>query len=59
MLRGRALIALGALIIVSPFLGLPYSWLMFMLPVLGVLVLLVGIRFRRREAPRYDAPRVP
>ncbi len=62
MKNGRTLIILGALVIVAPFIGLPYSWLRFMLPVLGALVLVAGVRSRPRRAqepvpaaePSYD-----
>lgn len=56
MHRESILIALGALIAVSPYLGLPYAWLMFVLPVLGLLVLATGLSMRmRRRAQEKEA----
>lgn len=43
MKRFRTLIVLGTLVGISPFLGLPYEVLMWLLPILGVLVALSGI----------------
>lgn len=57
MHRESSLIALGALIFVSPFLGLPYSWLMFILPVLGLVVVAIAISLRMRRRAR--APQMP
>ncbi len=42
MSRNRILTLLGVLIFLSPFIGLPYSWLTVILPVLGVLVLIIA-----------------
>lgn len=42
MKRFRTLIVLGLLVGISPFVGLPYEILMWLLPVLGFLVALSG-----------------
>lgn len=42
---------LGILVIIVPFIGLPYSWLMWILPVLGALVVYLGSTKRRRVEP--------
>jgi|GEM_PF-1376334 len=39
---------LGILIVLSPFLGLPYSWLMVVIPLLGVAVIGFSILVRMR-----------
>ena len=43
---------LGLLTALSPFLGLPYSWLMWALPVFGLLVFLLAcmLELKRRTA---------
>jgi len=47
MSRESVLILLAALVVVAPFSGLPVSWLEIILPVIGALVLLIGISLRR------------
>ncbi len=42
------LILLGILVVLTPFLGLPYSWLMVIIPLLGLLVLGFAILLRAR-----------
>lgn len=56
MNRERALIFLSVLVIISPFVGLPYSWLSLILPLLGVAsVLVVLSRMRlRTKVPTPD-----
>ena len=66
MTRESLLILLGALLIISPFLGLPYTWLMVIVPVLALCVLIIGmtLRVKRSRAssraevapPPYEAP---
>ncbi|MDB5264447.1 MAG: hypothetical protein JWN64_18 [Parcubacteria group bacterium] len=48
MSRGSTLIFIGALVILSPFSGLPMSILSWVLPILGGLVAIVGASFRIR-----------
>jgi TRAP-type C4-dicarboxylate transport system permease small subunit len=55
MSRERILTLIGLLTALAPFLGFPYSWLMFILPVLGVLVALIALSLPRR---RHVAPAV-
>lgn len=42
----------GLLTAVSPFVGLPYSWLMWLLPILGLIsfALALTLRVRRQRA---------
>lgn len=47
MKRENVLIALGILVAVSPYLGVPLSILGFVLPILGLLVIIVGVMIRR------------
>ncbi|MDB5237327.1 MAG: hypothetical protein JWL88_429 [Parcubacteria group bacterium] len=49
MSRDRLLILIGTLVLVSPFVGLPLSILTWILPVLGGLVLGIGISFGMRK----------
>ncbi len=55
MSRETLLIALGVLIILSPYLGFPYSWLMVLLPVLGLATLGIAITLRLRRRAREEA----
>ncbi len=48
MSRESFLVLLAVFVIVSPFAGLPLSWLQVLLPVLGGLILIIGISLRRR-----------
>ncbi|MEK9160520.1 MAG: hypothetical protein AAB440_00590 [Patescibacteria group bacterium] len=59
MSRARTLILLGVLVGLSPFLGLPMWLLMWVLPILGLMVLLTGLSLRTRrmrEEPQPPAP---
>ena len=69
MTRESLLISLGALLALSPFLGLPYSWLMVIVPVLSIAVLVIGVTLRKKRhdalsrvepvaPPPYEAPEV-
>ncbi len=46
MTRSNALLLLGALVILSPFSGLPLSWLEWLLPVLGAVIAGIGYTLR-------------
>ncbi len=48
MSRAGTLILLGILIILTPFVGIPLSVLAWVLPALGLMVLLTGVSLRRR-----------
>lgn len=50
MSRESLLIGIGLLVLLSPFLGLPYSWLMVLLPVLGAVVSGVAFTLKTRRA---------
>lgn len=54
MSRERALMLLGILVLVSPFVGLPLAILTWILPLLGGLVLGIGASYsmRRRNMQR-------
>lgn len=50
------LIVFGILTALSPFFGLPYEWLQWFLPVLGVLAALIAFTLRSRRVSRAAAP---
>jgi hypothetical protein len=51
------LILLGSIVALLPFIGLPYTFLMVILPVLGIVVAIIAIRLRaRRMMTRVPAP---
>lgn len=56
MRRESFLILLGVLVLVAPFVGLPFSWLAWILPILGVLIIIAAISFRPNRAPREATP---
>jgi predicted Na+-dependent transporter len=43
------LIILGALVMISPFAGLPMSILSWILPVLGLIALAIGVSYKREK----------
>jgi hypothetical protein len=49
MSRETVLIALGVLVVISPYLGVPLSILDFVLPLLGLLIIVIGIMYRRTD----------
>lgn len=53
MSRKKLLIILGVLVLLSPFLGLPYSFLYILLPLLGAAVIVAALF--RRPAPKMPA----
>lgn len=60
MKRESLLIVVGVLLILSPFLGLPYTWLMVIVPILALVVVGIGVSMRlpkRESTPQpYEAP---
>jgi hypothetical protein len=50
---------LGILIALSPFLGLPYAWLMVIIPVLGILAAAFALLARVRRLADAHAPASP
>lgn len=40
---------LGVLVILAPFIGLPYSWLMVLLPLLGIGIVVTAFLMRRKD----------
>lgn len=46
MSRESMLMVLGVLVALSPFIGLPLAILAWLLPVVGVLIVLIGIGLR-------------
>jgi hypothetical protein len=51
MSKSTTLIVLGVIIFISPFIGLPTSWLSWLLPILGIVVGVIGylVRVRIKE----------
>lgn len=49
MTRAHLVILLGLLTMLSPFLGLPYSWLMVLVPLLGLATIGCGIALRPKR----------
>lgn len=56
MNRKQTLLALGVLVVLSPFVGLPYAWLMWILPALGVLIVFAALSGRARVSAPEQAP---
>ncbi len=62
MSRSLMLIVLAVLIILAPFSGLPMSILTWILPVLGFVLLAIGISYKREgmtkssAEPTHEAP---
>lgn len=52
MSRESILVVLAVFIIVSPYVGLPLAWLSWILPVLGLFVLIIGVSLRRERKAR-------
>jgi Na+/H+ antiporter NhaC len=50
MTRERVLMILGALVLISPWSGLPLAWLTWILPIIGLVVLAIGFTLRNRTA---------
>ncbi len=58
MTREHLIMLLGALVFVSPWSGLPLSWLEWILPLIGLLV--IGLAFTlRRRTPAAEPPLPP
>lgn len=49
MSRESVLLILTIVVILTPFLGLPYSWIMVVIPVLGFAILGIGVTLRIRR----------
>lgn len=61
MSRENTLILVGILVALSPFSGLPHSWLSVLTPLLGVLVAIIGFtlhdrRIQNRESYEAKTP---
>lgn len=50
MSKEGTLITIGVLVFLTPFLGLPSSWLTWILPVLGVVILVIAQILRKHRA---------
>lgn len=63
MSKSTTLITLGVLIFISPFIGLPTSWLSWLLPLFGIIVGVIGYLVREsKQLPRevsHEAEVVP
>lgn len=46
MSQAYLLIAFGALTALSPFIGIPLQWLMWILPIMGFVVVFIGLSIR-------------
>ncbi len=56
MSKENFLILLGVLVLLSPFAGLPMAILVWVLPILGVLIVIVGImEHRSKKEPETPA----
>ena len=63
MTRETVLMILGALVFISPWIGIPMAWLQWALLVLGLAIIAIGITLRRRmhedELPPAATPPSP
>jgi cytochrome c-type biogenesis protein CcmH/NrfF len=59
MSREGVIMTFGLLTAVSPFIGLPYSWLMWLLPVLGLVSFGIALTLRVRRQRARAVPTVP
>lgn len=59
MSRSSLLILLGILVFLAPFSGLPMSLLIWILPVLGLSIGLIGVSLRPRPVARTHDAREP
>lgn len=59
MSHESTLFLLGILVMLSPFFGLPYSWLMVIMPFLGLAVAALSVILRARglKNPAHEAAR--
>lgn len=55
MSRSLILVLLGVLVALSPYVGIPYSYLMWVLPVLGLVVLLMGLSLKKGRVAETEA----
>lgn len=61
MHKRTVIVVLGLATALSPFLGLPYGGLMWILPALGIVIALLAYPVRRKQAedpaePTHEAP---
>ncbi len=49
MHRLQALMVLGLLTALSPFIGLPYAWLMWLLPLFGIVSFVTAFTLSRKR----------
>lgn len=50
---------LGILTVLAPFLGLPYSWLMVIIPILGLAIVALSVLLRARSMSEVPAEHTP
>jgi hypothetical protein len=48
MSREKILVILGVLVLISPWSGLPLSWLLWVLSAIGLAVIAIGVTLRKR-----------
>lgn len=61
MHKRTAILVLGIVVALSPFFGVPYTGLMWLLPVLGIAIAVLAYPMRRKPAedapePTHEAP---
>lgn len=49
MSRESVLIVVGILVAISPFSGLPVSWLVWILPIMGAIVAVIGMTYKAQS----------
>ena len=52
MSRESLLVLIGILVVLSPFVGLPLTWLAVLVPVLGGMVALIGVTLVSRKGKK-------
>jgi hypothetical protein len=57
MTTESTLILLGILTALVPFLGLPYAWLMWIVPLLGLSIAATGVMLRAKRLTSESGPR--
>jgi hypothetical protein len=59
MSREKILMVLGVLVFISPWSGLPLSWLLWILSVIGLAVVAIGFTLRTRTRAELPPPPAP
>jgi chromate transport protein ChrA len=56
MTRPQMLIVLGLVVALAPFSGLPASWLQFLLPAIGIVIIAIAYSFVPKRESSAAAP---